>query len=88
MADKRRYAEQAQGIAYEGNFIQRLDQNGKWSGMGVPNSLIADAAPPANRPGLTHTGTHAERGRATMFSHTGRAVARPTDGAAGKRMGN
>ena len=23
-----------------------------------------------------------------MFSHTGRAVARPTDGAAGKRMGN
>lgn len=71
MADKRRYERQAQGIAYEGNFIQCLDQNGKWSGMGVPNSPIADAAPPAERSdasaasaqALTHTGTHAERGK-------------------------
>lgn len=63
MADKRRYERQAQGIAYEGNFIQCLDQNGKWSGMGVPNSPIADAAPPAERSDLTHTGTHAERGK-------------------------
>jgi hypothetical protein len=69
MANKRRYTEQAQGIAYEGNFIQRLDQNGKWSGMGVPNSLIADAAPPAERPDLTHTGTHAERGKPDVLPH-------------------
>jgi hypothetical protein len=43
--------------------MQRLDQNGKWSGMEVPNSSIADAAPPAERSDLTHTGTHAERGK-------------------------
>ncbi len=68
MADKRRYTEQAQGIAYGDSFIQRLDQNGKWSGMGAPNSPIADAAPPAERSdasaasaqALTHTGTHVE----------------------------
>ena len=69
MANKRRYTEQAQGIAYEGNFIQRLDQNGKWSGMGAANSPIADAAPPAERPDLTHTGTHAERGKPDVLPH-------------------
>ena len=69
MADKRRYTEQAQGIAYGDSFIQRLDQNGKWSGMGAPNSLIADAAPPAERSDLTHTGTHAERGKPDVLPH-------------------
>jgi hypothetical protein len=74
MADKRRYWEQAQGIAYEDNFIQRLDQNGKWSGMGArrtqrPHSPIADAAPPAERSDLTHTGIHAERGKPDVLPH-------------------
>ena len=51
--------------------------------MGAPNSPIADAAPPAERPDLTYTGTHAERGKPDVLP-LGRAVARPTDGTAGK----
>jgi hypothetical protein len=58
-------------------------KNGKWSGMGAANSSIADAAPPAERSDLTYTGTHAERGKPDVLP-LGRAVARPTDGAAGK----
>jgi hypothetical protein len=33
-----------------------LGQNGKGSGIGAPNSPIADNAPPAERQNLTHTG--------------------------------
>ena len=59
--------------------------------MDAPNSSIADAAPPAERPdtsaasaqALTYTGTHAERGKPDVLP-LGRAVARPTDGTAGK----
>jgi hypothetical protein len=45
----------------------RLDQTGKWSGIGAPNSPIVDAAPPAERRNLTHTGTHVERGKPTIL---------------------
>ena len=40
-----------------------LSQNGKGSGMGAPNSPIADGEPPAERQDLTHTGTRPERGK-------------------------
>ena len=40
-----------------------LGQNGKGSGIGAPNSPIADAAPPAERQNLTHTGTCTKRGK-------------------------
>ncbi len=35
--------------------------------MGVPNSPIADDAPPAERSDLTHTGAHAERGKLVVL---------------------
>jgi hypothetical protein len=34
--------------------VHRLGPKGKGSGMGVPNSPIADVAPPAKRRSLTH----------------------------------
>ncbi len=40
-----------------------MGQNGKGSGMGAPNSPIADVAPPAERQDLTHAGTGTERGK-------------------------
>lgn len=40
-----------------------LGQNGKGSGMGAPNSPIADGEPPAKRQDLTHTGPCTERGK-------------------------
>ena len=40
-----------------------LSQNGKGSGIGAPNSPIADGEPPAERQNLTHTGTCTERGK-------------------------
>ena len=44
-----------------------LGQNGKGSGMGAPNSPIADTEPPAERQNLTHTGTRAKRGKPTSL---------------------
>jgi hypothetical protein len=41
-----------------------LGQKGKGSGMGAPNSPIADGEPPAERQNLTHAGTGTERGKA------------------------
>lgn len=41
----------------------RLGPKGKGSGIGAPNSPIADGAPPAERRNLTHAGTCAERGK-------------------------
>jgi hypothetical protein len=40
-----------------------LSQNGKGTGMGAPNSPIADTEPPAKRQDLTHTGTCTKRGK-------------------------
>jgi len=42
-----------------------LGQNGKGSGMGAPNSPIADGEPPAERQGLPHTGACTKRGKPT-----------------------
>jgi len=41
----------------------RLGLKGKGSGIGAPNSPIADSAPPAERRNLTHTGTRTERSK-------------------------
>ncbi len=41
----------------------RLGPKGKGSGIGAPNSPIADAAPPAERRDLTYAGTGTERGK-------------------------
>jgi hypothetical protein len=43
--------------------LNRLEPKGKGSGIGVPNSPIADGAPPAERQNLTHAGTCTERGK-------------------------
>ena len=43
--------------------LKRLDQKGKGSGIGAPNSPIADGAPSAERRDLTHAGTCTERGK-------------------------
>ena len=40
-----------------------LGPKGKGSGIGAPNSPIADDAPPAERQDLTHAGTGTERGK-------------------------
>jgi hypothetical protein len=42
---------------------QRLEPKGKGSGMGAPNSPIADVEPPAERRNLTYAGTCTERGK-------------------------
>ena len=41
----------------------RLGPKGKGSGIGAPNSSIADGVPPAERRNLTHAGTCMERGK-------------------------
>ena len=41
----------------------RLGPKGKGSGIGAPNSPIADVAPPAERRNLTYAGTCTERGK-------------------------
>ena len=41
----------------------RLGPKGKGSGIGAPNSAIADDTPPAERRNLTHAGTCMERGK-------------------------
>ena len=41
----------------------RLGPKGKGSGIGAPNSPIADGVPPAERWNLTHAGTGTERGK-------------------------
>jgi hypothetical protein len=43
--------------------LNRLGQNGTWSGPAVIQSSGADAVPPAKRRGLTHTATTTERGK-------------------------
>lgn len=40
-----------------------MGQNGKGTGMGVPNSPSADIAPPVKRQDLTHAGTGRERAK-------------------------
>jgi hypothetical protein len=44
-----------------------LDQNGTRPSSGAPNSPDADVAPPAERRDLTHSGTHAERGKPVVL---------------------
>jgi hypothetical protein len=72
----------------------RLGPKGTWPSSGVPNSPDADLAPPAERRDLTHSGTHAERGKpvvlpmARLLSKTevelkGKRAARRTQGTAG-----
>ena len=39
-----------------------------WPSSGAPNSPDADVAPPAERRDLTHSGTHAERGKPVVLS--------------------
>ena len=41
--------------------VHRLGPKGEGSGMGAPNSSIADGEPPAERRSLTHAGTCTER---------------------------
>jgi hypothetical protein len=43
--------------------VHRLGPKGKGSGIGAPNSPIADGVPPAERRNLTHAGTGTERGK-------------------------
>jgi hypothetical protein len=52
-------------IANKPKRLKGLDQKGRWSGRGAPNSPLADAAPPAERGGLipSRNGTHVERGK-------------------------
>jgi hypothetical protein len=45
----------------------RLGPKGKGSGMGAPNSPIADGEPPAERWNLTHAGTCTERGKPVVL---------------------
>ena len=45
----------------------RLGPKGTWPGSGVPNSPDVDLAPPAERRDLTHSGTHAERGKPVVL---------------------
>jgi len=73
---------------------KRLGQKGKGSGMGAPNSPIADVEPPAERQNLTHAGTGTERGKLVGLprseDHTkagrtrGKRAVRDADGPAGK----
>ena len=43
--------------------VETLGPKGKGSGMGAPNSPIADVEPPAERRNLTYAGTGTERGK-------------------------
>jgi hypothetical protein len=43
--------------------VETLGPKGKGSGMGAPNSPIADVEPPAERQNLTHAGTGTQRGK-------------------------
>jgi hypothetical protein len=49
--------------------LNRLGQNGTWSGPGAIHSPGADAAPPAKRRDLTHTATRRKRGKPTARPH-------------------
>jgi len=42
---------------------RRLGPKGKWTGMNALPSFTADDEPPANRQGLSCSGSHAERGK-------------------------
>jgi len=50
-------------IQKQPKMLRGCDQNGKWSGAMVTTSIAADTAPSAERQHLTHSGTHAERGK-------------------------
>jgi hypothetical protein len=63
--------------------IETLAPKGKGSGISVPNSPIADGAPPAERRDLTHAGTCTERGKPVVLP-LGKRTARDVDRAAGK----
>ena len=43
--------------------VETLGPKGQGSGMGAPNSPIADVEPPAERRNLTYAGTGTERGK-------------------------
>jgi hypothetical protein len=49
--------------------LNRLGQNGTWSGPGAILSPGADAAPPAKRRDLTHTATRRKRGKPVARPH-------------------
>jgi hypothetical protein len=61
----------------------RLGPKGTWPSLGVPNSPDADLAPPAERRDLTHSGTHAERGKPVVLPIKGKRAVRRTQGTAG-----
>jgi len=67
--------------------VHRLGPKGEGSGMGAPNSPIADGEPPAERRSLTHTGTCTERvkpiGLPPVYT-VGKRAARNADGPVGK----
>ena len=50
-------------IQKQPKMLRGCDQNGKWSGSKVTTSFEVDVAPPAKRQHLTHSVTHAERGK-------------------------
>ena len=50
-------------IGSKPKMLRGLNQNGKWSSSEVTISFDVDVAPPAKRQSLTHSGTHAERGK-------------------------
>ena len=74
----------------------RLGPKGKGSGIGAPNSPIADGVPPAERRNLTHAGTGTKRGKPAGLPpsgsllqpkgglKSGKRAARRADGSAGR----
>ena len=64
--------------------LSGLNQKGKWSGTGAPNSPVADGAPPADRHDLT-PGLIEKVNEVTPLSpREGRLPAKEANGTAGK----
>jgi hypothetical protein len=64
-----------------------LGPKGTGPGIGTDGMPVVDVVPSAYRRHLNHAGKQAEQGKPDALP-PGREVARPTEGAAGKRMGN